>query len=75
MGEAKSQQLWAHTSALLAMLANVHRDPHKTRAYKPAEFNPHLRRPEKLPKVGIAALKQVFVDRVARPPAAAQREQ
>lgn len=74
MGEAKSQQLWAHTSALLAMLANVHRDPHKTRAYKPAEFNPHLRRPEKLPKVGIAALKQVFVDRVAGPPAA-HREQ
>lgn len=70
MGEAKSQQLWAHTSALLAMLANVHRDPQKTRAYKPAEFNPHRRRPEKLPKVGIAALKQVFVDRVARPPAA-----
>jgi hypothetical protein len=70
MGEAKSQQLWAHTSALLAMLANVHRDPHKTRAYKPAEFNPHLRRPEKLPKVGIVALKQVFVDRVAQSPAA-----
>jgi hypothetical protein len=74
MGEARSRQLWAHTSTLLAMLANVHRDPHKTRAYKPAEFNPHVRRTEKLPRVGVTALKQVFVDRVARPPAAHRDE-
>lgn len=63
MAEAKSQQCWAHTSAVLAMLANVHRDSKKTRAYRPADFNPHLRpsRPT-ITKVGINVLKQVFVE-------------
>jgi hypothetical protein len=46
------------------MLANVHRDVKRTRAFKPADFHPH-RRGEKqiVPKVGIGVLKQVFVDR------------
>jgi hypothetical protein len=64
MAEAKSRQAWNHTSAILAMLANVHRDAKKTRAYRPADFHPH-RRMEKptITKVGISVLKQVFVDR------------
>jgi hypothetical protein len=64
MAEARSRQAWNHTSALLAMLANVHRDVKRTRAFKPADFHPH-RRGEKqiVPKVGIGVLKQVFVDR------------
>lgn len=64
MNEARSRQAWNHTSAILAMLANVHRDAKKTRAYRPAEFHPH--RPQETPtitKVGINVLKQVFVDR------------
>lgn len=64
MAEAKSQQRWAHTSAILAMLANVHRDPKRSRVFKPADFNPHLRGKEKtVARVGIQVLKQVFVDR------------
>lgn len=64
MAEAKSRQAWNHTSAVLAMLANIHRDAKKTRAYRPADFHPH-RRTEKptITKVGINVLKQVFVDR------------
>ena len=64
MAEAKSRQAWNHTSAILAMLANVHRDAKKTRAYRPADFHPH-RRHEKptITKVAINVLKQVFVDR------------
>ena len=62
MGEARSQQAWAHTSSLLALLANVHRDSKKTRAYKPADFNPHVRKsPLTIPRVGINVLKQVFI--------------
>jgi hypothetical protein len=49
---------------VLALLANAHRDPKKTRPFQPADFNPHLRRKEPVAaKVGIAVLKQVFVDR------------
>ncbi len=64
MAEARSRQAWNHTSALLAMLANVHRDVKKTRAFSPSDFHPH-RRGEKrvVGKVGIGVLKQVFVDR------------
>ncbi len=62
MGEARSRQAWAHTSSLLAMLANIHRDPKKSRTYKPADFNPHASGSRlSLPKVDIQVLKQVFV--------------
>lgn len=67
MAEARSREAWAHTSAVLALLANAHRDPKKTRPFTPADFHPHLRRkPPVTAKVGIAALKQVFVDRPAK---------
>ncbi|MBM4125191.1 MAG: hypothetical protein FJ246_09620 [Nitrospira sp.] len=63
MGEARSQQAWAQTSSVLALIANLHRDPKKTRAYKPADFNPHMRKtPVTIEKVEIRILKQVFVD-------------
>lgn len=68
MAEARGRQLWAHTSALLALLANVHRDPKKGRPFEPADFDPHRRsraggkkRQADLPKVGIGILKDVFV--------------
>jgi hypothetical protein len=64
MAEAKSRQAWNHTSAILAMLANVHRDAKKTRALRPADFHPHRRHDKPtITKVGINVLKQVFVDR------------
>jgi hypothetical protein len=63
MGEARSQQAWAHTSSILALFANLHRDPKKSRAYKPGDFNPHVRRkPVTIQKVGVSVLKQVFID-------------
>ena len=63
MGEARSQQAWAHTSSVLAMLANLHRDPKKTRTYKPDDFNPHVRKKAMtIQQVGIGLLKQVFID-------------
>lgn len=64
MAEARSRERWAHTSAVLALTANVHRDQRKKPApYKPTDFNPHQRRRE-LPgrKASIQVLKQVFVD-------------
>lgn len=64
MAEARSQQRWAHTSALLAMLANTHRDSRRSRVFKPADFNPHTRTtPVTIQRIGIGILKQVFVDR------------
>lgn len=41
MAEGRSRSLWGHTSSVLCLLANVNRDPKKTRAYRPADFDPH----------------------------------
>ncbi len=65
MAEARSRERWAHTSALMVLTANIHRDQRKKPSpYKPADFNPYLRKRE-LPvrKASIEVLKRVFVDR------------
>ncbi len=41
MAEGRSAFAWNHTSSVLALIANVNRDPKKTRAFTPAHFNPH----------------------------------
>lgn len=65
MAEARQREQWNHTSSLLALLANCHRDPKKTRPYKPAQFHPHPTKPRPTikPRADIRQLKQVFVDR------------
>jgi hypothetical protein len=42
MAEGNSQSQWATTSLICAIIANAHRDPKKSRPFKPADFNPHL---------------------------------
>jgi hypothetical protein len=65
MGEARSQMLWSHTSSVLAMLANIHRDAKRSKIYHPSDFNPHAKkRTQPRTMVGIEALKHVFIDRM-----------
>ena len=64
MADGHQTEAWNHTAALLAMLANTHRDPKKTRAFKPSDFHPGTRREkpkEAVPRVDISVLKTVFV--------------
>ncbi|MCK6458118.1 MAG: hypothetical protein L6Q92_16510 [Phycisphaerae bacterium] len=60
MAEARMRDEWARTSSLLALIANAHRDPKKTRAFKPGDFDPFARRIAPL-KVGVEVLKDVFL--------------
>jgi hypothetical protein len=65
MAEARAQHTWAATSSVLAMLANVNRDPKKTRPFSPSDFNPLIERnrvSERVLQVGIEVLKDVFID-------------
>ncbi|MGD9856510.1 MAG: hypothetical protein AB7U20_16305 [Planctomycetaceae bacterium] len=66
MAESRQSDAWNHTASVLALLANAHRDPKKTRPLKPADFHP-LRKPTPTPpappKADISILKTVFVDR------------
>lgn len=71
MAEAKGRDDWAHTSSLLAMLANVNRDPKKQRPLKPSDFNPYEPRSSTsqgipLNKDTIGLLKTVFVKEKGR---------
>jgi hypothetical protein len=65
MAEARQSEQWNHTATVLAMLANVNRDPKKNRAFKPGDFHPveASKRSDQRPIKGdIRMLKQVFVD-------------
>ncbi|MBM4020482.1 MAG: hypothetical protein FJ288_19550 [Planctomycetes bacterium] len=64
MVEARSREAWAHTSAVLALVANVNRDPKKHGPFKPSDFDPHKRNEKDLviPRCDIEVLKQVFID-------------
>ena len=68
MAQARQADNWNHTAALMALLANVNRDPKRGRPFKPADFHPALppRRGHTGPppplKGDISMLKTVFVD-------------
>jgi len=65
MSDARRREVWSHTATLLAMTANVHRNPKKRpRPFTPAEFHPLLAPgPRAILKAGIEILKRVFVER------------
>jgi len=64
MAEGRCREHWNHTASILAMLANVNRDPKKLRAFKPDDFNPYVGtkvvRLDK--KDGFKVLKDLFVN-------------
>ena len=71
MVHARQEDQWNHTAAVMALVANVNRDPKKGRASKPADFHPIRHRPrtseshhaQAAPiKADICVLKTVFVD-------------
>lgn len=58
MVEGRSRVAWSHTSAVLCLLANIHRGKGQT-AYTPADFDPHRRERESevKPIMGVEALR------------------
>mgnify|MGYP005645988809 CR=1 FL=1 len=41
MAEGRDRARWRHTSALMALTANLNRDPKKGRPFDPSDFDPH----------------------------------
>ena len=63
MAESRGKADWGRTAAVLAMLANAHRDPKRTRSFKPADFNPYETERRTVGKTkDLGILKTVFVD-------------
>ena len=64
MAEARLDDAWNHTSAILALLANIHRDSKKHRAYRPEDFHPYRRRSSvgvRITRENIGLLKKAFL--------------
>ncbi|OQA79896.1 MAG: hypothetical protein BWY31_04138 [Lentisphaerae bacterium ADurb.Bin242] len=59
MAEGRGKLEWGQTSSLMALVANVLRDPKKGKISKPADFNPYFqdRKPVKAP---LSILRDVF---------------
>lgn len=66
MAEGRSRAEWGRTSSLLALIANCHRDPKKTRAYRPADFDPHAARRERPVSVERLTREIIAADRARR---------
>lgn len=62
MAEERQRDQWSHTSLVLAVLANIHRDPKRAGRYTADDFNPFTARKPVTMKAGVGILKQVFVD-------------
>jgi len=70
MADAHLDERWSHTASLMALIANIHRDPKKGKRFTPDDFNP--RPPRKpgmgttrdargpLPKAAITVLRDIF---------------
>ena len=64
MADARGRDEWGRMASLMALIANVNRDPRRCRAFKPGDFNPYERRRTEgitLTAANIGLLKQVFV--------------
>jgi hypothetical protein len=72
LAEARQRDQWNHTASVMALIANVNRDPKKGRPAKPDDFHP-LRKyttrtepSERQPAIAdISILKAIFVDRLS----------
>ena len=66
MAEARCRADWARTSALMALAVNLVRDPRRTPAAKPSDFNPYAPRPKKpiLRGKQLEILRDVFVKKL-----------
>ncbi len=70
MAEARGREAWGRTATLLALLANLHRDPKKHRAFRPSDFNPYeTKRKTGMPidAKNIGLLKKAFISRGESP--------
>lgn len=65
MAEGRERSEWGRASCLLALIANVNRDPKKTKAFKPADFDPYAARSARREgaTTDISLLKEAFTGR------------
>jgi hypothetical protein len=66
MADGRGRAEWGRMSSLMALVANINRDPKRTRAFRPDDFNPYAERRSRgilITSGNMEVLKTVFVDR------------
>ncbi len=63
MAEARQRHDWSIASSVMALLASVHRDPKKRRAFKPSDFDPFAMKADTGQPIpaDVRVLKDVFI--------------
>ncbi|HOQ06093.1 MAG TPA: hypothetical protein PKY88_12870 [Anaerohalosphaeraceae bacterium] len=63
MAQGRGESAWGRTSNLMALIANVNRDPKKGRPFKPEDFNPYARKSRVivLTKKNFGLLRDLFI--------------
>ena len=67
MAEARGRAAWEQTSSILALVANVNRDPKKSRAFKPQDFSPYRAvKPPQAKTSDLTMLRELFAGKGKR---------
>lgn len=66
MAEGHHRDVWQHTASIMALIANVNRDPKKGRPFKPSDFNPYVSKKRctdviVVTQENVSLLKQAFM--------------
>ena len=65
MAEGRSRAAWNHTGSMMALLANINRDPkRRSKPYRPEEFSPHAVprvKPVPVKNIDMKDLKSMYV--------------
>jgi hypothetical protein len=68
MADARNRAEWGRAASIMALIANVNRDPKKSRAFKPADFDPFTqRRSGAAPKLKMSEVKGMLSGMVRKP--------
>lgn len=65
MLDGKQRHDWSIAATVMSVMANIHRDPKRSRHLKPSDFDPFAKQSRPV-KVDVSVLKDVFID--GRPP-------
>jgi len=66
MSDGLLENQWSHTASILALIANVNRDPKKHKALKPDDLNPTVQKEEdavEMPQSDLTELREFFTGR------------
>ena len=61
MLDGRQRHDWSIAASVMSVMANLHRDPKRSRRLNPSDFDPFMTRQRPV-KVDVSVLKDVFID-------------